>query len=449
LAFVNQLHFRASHFPTRRNGYADLAIGYARLYCSLATEGDEKMPRIKWLAKDIPAKCIVIDGKRTLWQFEGVQNLALDCLANDGDERIWRVRYKVKVAGKPTDRAVVLGQLGNRADQLLPGQARDRRDAIMARVAAGEDPFHVERTKAAEPAGITLAALFADWIEQHAKPKKKTWAEDEALFKRHVAARLGYHTAANVSRLDVSSMLDSVEAKRQSDKTRDTLSAMFNWAMAKGRVESNPAWRQPRQAPKVLRDRVLSDDELRHFWREAGAKDQTQDWSTIFKLQLLLGRRISDVIGMAKDELDLSSAQPRWTIPPLRLKSKKDSPNKRPMICPLPPMALGLVSGIANKAGSALVFPDRNGKGPSTNKSAAHAFPKIGIVGATSHDLRRTAATRMLALKTPPHVVERILDHGGGRGSVLGQHYDANEYFDEKMAALTAWEAELRRIVGL
>ncbi len=29
------------------------------------------MPRIKWATKDIPAKCIAVNGLRTQWTFEG------------------------------------------------------------------------------------------------------------------------------------------------------------------------------------------------------------------------------------------------------------------------------------------------------------------------------------------------------------------------------------------
>ena len=48
------------------------------------------MPKMKWLAKDIPTKAKVVGGERTFWTFAGIRGLTLECLA-DGD-RLWKCR---------------------------------------------------------------------------------------------------------------------------------------------------------------------------------------------------------------------------------------------------------------------------------------------------------------------------------------------------------------------
>ena len=118
------------------------------------------MPRMRWLAKDIPSKCVAVGGLRTSWHFDGIANLVLDALP-DGT-RVWRVRYRPRNA--TSDRAIKLGTLGVRANELTPGMARDRRDAIMARVAEGRDPFMEERAKQSQPASQSLAAC---WCGSH------------------------------------------------------------------------------------------------------------------------------------------------------------------------------------------------------------------------------------------------------------------------------------------
>ena len=137
------------------------------------------MPRMKWAAKDIPATCIVIDGCRTQWTFDGVTGLVLDCLANG--ERIWRYRYRTWINGKRVERSYTLGKLhpeGSRAlggmeqDVVLqPGQARDKALRIAVKADGGGDPFADERAPRFPQSVDTFGDVVIDWIEHHSKPR--------------------------------------------------------------------------------------------------------------------------------------------------------------------------------------------------------------------------------------------------------------------------------------
>jgi hypothetical protein len=89
---------------------------------------------MRWLAEDIPSKAKIVDSERTLWTFEGVRGLLLDCMPEG--ERIWKCRYQVWQGGKRVERKYRLGRLDpearrsiGKAEQdavLSPGQARDK-----------------------------------------------------------------------------------------------------------------------------------------------------------------------------------------------------------------------------------------------------------------------------------------------------------------------------------
>jgi integrase len=64
----------------------------------------------------------------------------------------------------------------------------------------------------------------------------------------------------------------------------------------------------------------------------------------------------------------------------------------------------------------------------------------------TLHDLRRTFATNLAALGTPPHITERLLNHVSGTISGVAEIYNRYAYMDEMRVAVRAWE---KRLTGL
>ena len=64
------------------------------------------------------------------------------------------------------------------------------------------------------------------------------------------------------------------------------------------------------------------------------------------------------------------------------------------------------------------------------------------------HDLRRTAASGMARLGTPPHVIERVLNHISGSQSGVAGIYNRYGYLPEKRHALTSWSEYIKKIVA-
>jgi integrase len=80
---------------------------------------------------------------------------------------------------------------------------------------------------------------------------------------------------------------------------------------------------------------------------------------------------------------------------------------------------------------------------------ASHDLPsaikKLKMEHFTSHDLRRTAATQLAALRTRPKIIDAILNHKDGS---VGAIYNRYAYAQEKRDALEAWAHKLSHIVS-
>jgi integrase len=177
---------------------------------------------------------------------------------------------------------------------------------------------------------------------------------------------------------------------------------------------------------------------------------------------------------MSAGELDLERQV--WTIPASRSK------NKRQHALPLSELAVDLIkkqfaevrdaatqrdhrsarriarvsrgSGgeIAAAAEPAWVFPGPGLRGPITVFAVAKAIERsldhFGVDPFTSHDLRRTAATRMEEIGVSPFIVAHVLGHVSvTKASITSKVYARYDYAREKREAVERWAAHLMGIV--
>ena len=57
-------------------------------------------------------------------------------------------------------------------------------------------------------------------------------------------------------------------------------------------------------------------------------------------------------------------------------------------------------------------------------------------------------ATNLAQLHTPPHVVEKLLNHASGTISGVAAIYNRFQYFEEMRGALAKWEARLKSLIS-
>ena len=90
-----------------------------------------------------------------------------------------------------------------------------------------------------------------------------------------------------------------------------------------------------------------------------------------------------------------------------------------------------------------------SGFGHARERITAAMAQRVGQVDHfVLHDLRRSAATGMAALGVAPHVVDKILNHSGGKISGMAKIYNRFEYLPERKAALELWAAHIEHLIG-
>ena len=111
----------------------------------------------------------------------------------------------------------------------------------------------------------TVAELVHDYIERHAKRKKRSWKEDERILNKDVIPRWGKRKAASITRLEVVTLLDEVRDRAeaiggkgvQANRTLEIIRRMYNFAVGRSIVKHSPCVVIETPAKENQRDRVL------------------------------------------------------------------------------------------------------------------------------------------------------------------------------------------------
>jgi integrase len=323
-----------------------------------------------------------------------------------------------------------------------------RRDVVAERRSA--------RLEVAARSANTFDAAARDFVEQYAMRRIRRWRDqarllgiDEELkiIPRGLADRWRDRPLAEITDDDVFAVVDEVRERgvpgleRRSDGpteplarlTLSCLSRTFNWLIERRRIGKNPCAGIARPRPPRPRDRVLSADEIKKFWRAADA--ERPEFGAVLKLLLLTGCRLNEVAGMRRSELDGET----WTIPGERTK------NRRAHVVWLAPLARQL---LGDGTGSLAFTTDGRAPVASFGKIKRRLDKRMSISPWRLHDLRRTCATGMAELGVAPHVVEAVLNHVSGARAGVAGIYNKAAYSEERRAALARWAAHVEGLVS-
>ena len=247
---------------------------------------------------------------------------------------------------------------------------------------------------------------------------------------------------------------------------RKAVSGLFNWAAEAGRdyVTASPCVNLPNLDPEHPRTRVLTEDEIRTFWRGLDCDDLPWDRKTrlALKFELVTMLRSGELLAARRDELfDLDGDNPRFDVPLKRVKKR------RVIQQPLSELAVEIILE-ALEDGQEYVFASPLGDMPMNRKVMATALrgtqhkgkvktpgicALLGLKSFTPHDLRRTAATLAGDLGFDDAWIAKCLDHAASKKSeqvvptVTGKVYNHSKRMKEKRAVLDGVAAELRRII--
>ena len=226
---------------------------------------------------------------------------------------------------------------------------------------------------------------------------------------------------------------------------------------------------------EVRATRVLTDDEIRLFWRRIAEPPNSARIGQALRLVLLTAVRVSELAGAEFREFDRMDDVDgaTWTI------SASRSKNSRAHMIPLSKPALNIVLDLVKRAEKPSVHdakrqfllrsPARADK-PIDGHALSVAMMRFGNAlnalstkqhlgdeerraieswtaeRPTAHDLRRTLATRLAGLGVPAEDISACLNHT--RKGVTATHYDHYDRAREKRRALALWGQRVAELVS-
>ncbi|MGH7343158.1 MAG: tyrosine-type recombinase/integrase, partial [Candidatus Rokuibacteriota bacterium] len=144
--------------------------------------------------------------------------------------------YVVRYTHNGCRRRITLG----RYPALKLADARDKAKEILYAVYRGEDP---QGEKQATKNALTFGELAAEYLERHAKVKKRRWKDDERKLNADILPRWKRRPAESITRRDVNELLDRIVergAPIMANHVRALVSKIFNFGIGRDLVEANP-----------------------------------------------------------------------------------------------------------------------------------------------------------------------------------------------------------------
>ncbi|MEX3016812.1 tyrosine-type recombinase/integrase [Gymnodinialimonas hymeniacidonis] len=280
-----------------------------------------------------------------------------------------------------------------------------------------------------KPAEDEFAGLVERYLHECSNRLRDSTASAYAMYLTRI------DLCGNVATIKRREVLRAIQRLTPSPSSQNhayrTLKAFFSWLELHEYVNSNPL--DGFKSPHKLngRERTLSEDEVRNLLKYVLV--ERGRFHDIVSLLIMTGQRRGEIAGLRWGELDGD-----W----VRLGGERTK-NGHAHNFPLPSAAKDLIKGI--QGGKVHVFGTHDLDKPFSGWSRAQRrlLRETGISAFTLHDLRRTFATLHAKIGTPPHVIERLLNHKSGAVSGVAAIYNRHHYEEEMLKAMSEYEKKL------
>jgi integrase len=370
--------------------------------------------------------------------------------------RTWAFRFRDRRTGKQ-GRA----KIGAYPSTTLEA-ARVVAVSMQKTVDAAGNPTQERRTGGPDSFKALAARYLAAVKDPQSDWFKRSHSSDERNLRKHVLPHWAERRFAAVTRADVVGLTTGIVAAGTptlANRVQSLVSNIFSFALDGGELQAHPCFRLRKRGKERVGSRVLTDAEMRLFWRDVIEPPPVMRTGLGLRFILATGARVSEVAAMSRLEIEHIAVPDAavWVIPGERTKNSRDH------AVPLSPLARECVLGLLAMIEPAeqWLFPTRSKKrkGPMRGNTLTQAMDFFAnrLTGdddairtwqaerPTPHDLRRTLATRLAALGIPREIRDRCLNHISN--DVGTKHYNRYEFLAEKRDAFTRWSTVLGSIL--
>lgn len=322
-------------------------------------------------------------------------------------------------------------------------EARERSEAARKLVKEGVNPAQqrqLDRVRQANEATNTFDVIAKEWLQT------KDWEDITKnrrldMLERVVFPNIGKLPVREVTSAQILSILQSTfkrGAPSVAAEARRTMSAVFEYAVATLRADSDPVWPVRKALPtnKTQHKTALTTDQIGKLLRDFDNHRCSFQLNYCIQLMWWTLGRPSEVAEAEWEEFDLEAAI--WRVPSRRMKARKEH------IVPLPRQAIQMLNVLQGITGNRThLFPGRdNRQMPMAVASMRQALKVLGWSGKYSpHGTRTTGSTRLNELGYRPDAIEAQLAHADQNN--VRRAYNHATYFDERRSMMQDWADHL------
>ena len=277
------------------------------------------------------------------------------------------------------------------------------------------DGVDIEAAAQAVSQEASFGDVFGRWLEQFAKPHKKSWIEDQRRYVLYMERPFGKKKLSWFNPVRVRQWHHDITTRQKQKGPRGTtitkatanralalLSTVFNQMAPE---QANPC-RTVSKYREISRDRFLQPEELKRMFEAIGHPATPADFRDYVLLSLFTGARRANMLAMMWKDINLSTQV--WTIP------GEVSKNGEAMRVPLVEPAMEILKRRKAEAASMFVLPSKKSKIGhycTPTKAWESLLQRSGLEGVRIHDLRRTLGSVMACGGSSLPIIGRALGH--------------------------------------
>lgn len=287
----------------------------------------------------------------------------------------------------------------------------------------------------AEVPSIVFSEFAERYLDEHARPYKKTWRQDERRIRRYILPRLGQMSVRDIGPREVTSLHTSLgRTPYAANRCLEIVIKMLRLAQEWGYYSRGKAIPSVRAYPELPRDRFVNLEEMERLSAAINSL-RSRQMRTLLWLYLLTGVRKNELLALEWKDVCLEPGE-------LRLGVTK---NGQPHYLPLSEPAVVLLRDLPRCG--IFVFP---GTEPGTHRTVFdkpwnRVRAQANLNDVRLHDLRRTVGSWLAQSGIPLGLIGRVLNHRSSKSTEIYARFACD---DVKRALQAHGDAIGRFITG-